>query len=119
MQAKLSFGKETTAWTALVLDCFRRGCRVGVAAESKQLKPSRFIVYRLAALFSLDAFAGGFIVQSLVLYSAAILGSAAGILWRLEDCLRYYAIVFVPAHPAAGREPEMKVAEFRVSARQC
>jgi len=30
------------------------------------LGPSRHIVYRLAALFSLDAFAGGFIVQSLL-----------------------------------------------------
>jgi len=33
---------------------------------SAQLGPSRGIVYRLAALFSLDAFAGGFAVQSLV-----------------------------------------------------
>lgn len=30
------------------------------------LGPSRSIVYKLAALFSLDAFAGGFIVQSLL-----------------------------------------------------
>ena len=30
------------------------------------LGPSRHIVYKLAALFSLDAFAGGFIVQSLL-----------------------------------------------------
>lgn len=30
------------------------------------LGPSRNIVYRLAALFSLDAFAGGFVVQSLL-----------------------------------------------------
>ena len=30
------------------------------------LGPSRRIVYRLAALFSLDAFAGGFVVQSLL-----------------------------------------------------
>jgi MFS family permease len=30
------------------------------------LGPSRFIVYKLAALFSLDAFAGGFVVQSLL-----------------------------------------------------
>ena len=33
---------------------------------SASLGPSRGIVYRLAALFSLDAFAGGFAVQSLV-----------------------------------------------------
>src|SRR5260370_15954126 len=30
------------------------------------LGPSRHVVYKLAALFSLDAFAGGFIVQSLL-----------------------------------------------------
>jgi MFS family permease len=30
------------------------------------LGPSRYVVYRLAALFSLDAFAGGFVVQSLL-----------------------------------------------------
>ncbi len=33
---------------------------------STALGPSRHIVYRLAALFSLDAFAGGFVVQSLL-----------------------------------------------------
>jgi MFS family permease len=33
---------------------------------SAPLGPSRGIVYRLAALFSLDAFAGGFVVQSLL-----------------------------------------------------
>jgi len=33
---------------------------------SAALGPSRFIVIRLAALFSLDAFAGGFVVQSLL-----------------------------------------------------
>jgi MFS family permease len=35
-------------------------------APSAPLGPSRSIVYKLAALFSLDAFAGGFIVQSLL-----------------------------------------------------
>jgi MFS family permease len=35
-------------------------------ARSVPLGPSRGIVYKLAALFSLDAFAGGFIVQSLL-----------------------------------------------------
>jgi MFS family permease len=34
--------------------------------KSKALGPSRGIVYRLAVLFSLDAFAGGFVVQSLL-----------------------------------------------------
>lgn len=36
------------------------------AAPTAALGPSRGIVYRLAALFSVDAFAGGFAVQSLV-----------------------------------------------------
>ena len=35
-------------------------------APKAALGPSRNIVYRLAALFSLDAFAGGFVVQSLL-----------------------------------------------------
>jgi MFS family permease len=34
--------------------------------KTAALGPSRHIVYRLAALFSLDAFAGGFVVQSLL-----------------------------------------------------
>jgi MFS family permease len=36
------------------------------ARPTSTLGPSRKIVYRLAALFSLDAFAGGFVVQSLL-----------------------------------------------------
>jgi len=36
------------------------------ASEQAPLGPSRTIVYRLAALFCLDAFAGGFVVQSLL-----------------------------------------------------
>ena len=36
------------------------------AAAAGSLGPSRQIVYRLAILFSLDAFAGGFVVQSLL-----------------------------------------------------
>jgi MFS family permease len=35
-------------------------------ANSSPLGPSRNIVYKLAALFSIDAFAGGFVVQSLL-----------------------------------------------------
>ena len=34
--------------------------------KTAALGPSRHIVYKLAALFSLDAFAGGFVVQSLL-----------------------------------------------------
>ncbi|MCL5776125.1 MFS transporter [Limibaculum sp. FT325] len=36
------------------------------SGEASVLGPSRRIVFRLAALFSLDAFAGGFVVQSLL-----------------------------------------------------
>jgi MFS family permease len=39
---------------------------LGETHHSAPLGPSRAVVYRLAALFSLDAFAGGFIVQSLL-----------------------------------------------------
>jgi len=47
---------------------YRRLPRSQVAdtRHSAPLGPSRAVVYRLAALFSLDAFAGGFIVQSLL-----------------------------------------------------
>jgi len=38
----------------------------GTAGPPAALGPSRHIVYRLAALFSIDAFAGGFVVQSLL-----------------------------------------------------
>ena len=41
-------------------------CGDGRRAPSAPLGPSRGVVYKLAALFSLDAFAGGFVVQSLL-----------------------------------------------------
>jgi len=37
-----------------------------VASAAAPLGPSRGVVYRMAALFSLDAFAGGFVVQSML-----------------------------------------------------
>jgi len=40
--------------------------QTGAAAAPAPLGPSRRIVYKLAALFSIDAFAGGFTVQSLL-----------------------------------------------------
>lgn len=40
--------------------------QMGARPKASVLGPSRRIVYRLAALFSVDAFAGGFAVQSLV-----------------------------------------------------
>jgi predicted MFS family arabinose efflux permease len=49
--------------------CYRRIPRRASAPDRPTaiaLGPSRRIVYKLAALFSLDAFAGGFVVQSLL-----------------------------------------------------
>ena len=40
--------------------------RMDEPRSSAPLGPSRGVVYKLAALFSLDAFAGGFVVQSLL-----------------------------------------------------
>jgi MFS family permease len=40
--------------------------RIAESAPQAPLGPSRGVVYKLAALFSLDAFAGGFIVQSML-----------------------------------------------------
>ena len=40
--------------------------RMAEAGRQAPLGPSRGVVYKLAALFSLDAFAGGFVVQSLM-----------------------------------------------------
>jgi MFS family permease len=40
--------------------------RIGPERTASALGPSRHTVYRLAALFALDAFAGGFVVQSLL-----------------------------------------------------
>lgn len=59
------------AYTALGIVCvmlYRRLPHVLMteAAAHAPLGPSRGVVYRLAALFSLDAFAGGFVVQSLM-----------------------------------------------------
>ena len=45
---------------------YHRIPRVARAQPSAALGPSRSIVYKLAALFSIDAFAGGFVVQSLL-----------------------------------------------------
>jgi MFS family permease len=50
------------AWAYLALPRQRRA----VPRTQAPLGPSRRTVYRLAALFSLDAFAGGFVVQSML-----------------------------------------------------
>ncbi len=59
------------AYAALGLLCtllYRRlpHARMVEATRHAPLGPSRGVVYKLAALFSLDAFAGGFVVQSLM-----------------------------------------------------
>ncbi len=59
------------AYAALGIACvllYRLMPRAGVAeaAPGASLGPSRGIVYKLAALFSIDAFAGGFVAQSLL-----------------------------------------------------
>lgn len=51
---------------ALVYRRIPRLPRPAEARPTAALGPSRRIVYRLAALFSIDAFAGGFVVQSLL-----------------------------------------------------
>jgi len=59
------------AYAVLGFGCFllyRRlpHARMDEVRPSAPLGPSRGVVYKLAALFSLDAFAGGFVVQSLL-----------------------------------------------------
>ncbi len=51
---------------AAILYRFLPHAQAQEAAPSTALGPSRWVVYRLAALFSLDSFAGGFVVQSLL-----------------------------------------------------
>jgi MFS family permease len=41
---------------------------VRAAAASARRRPSRRFIYRIAALFALDSFAGGFVLQSLLVY---------------------------------------------------
>jgi hypothetical protein len=59
------------------------------------LGPSRGIVYRLAALFSLDAFAGGFVVQSLLalwlFQKFDLLLPAAGVFFFLSGILSAFS----------------------------
>jgi predicted MFS family arabinose efflux permease len=74
-------------------------------APKSSLGPSRGIVYRLAALFSMDAFGGGFFVQSLLalwLFQAFALSVAttAEILFWTNVCA---AVSFIAAVPLARR----------------
>ena len=50
----------------LLYACIPQRRAIQGSRTSAALGPSRYIVYKLAALFSLDAFAGGFVVQSLL-----------------------------------------------------
>ena len=54
------------AFAGLSYACLARGVPSAAERPRTPLGPSRSVVYRLAALFSLDAFAGGFVVQSLM-----------------------------------------------------
>ena len=51
--------------SAAIYSCFPRG-NVEHRSAAAPLSASRGVVYKLAALFSIDAFAGGFVVQSLL-----------------------------------------------------
>jgi MFS family permease len=51
---------------ATLYSCLPRAAAQEPATRATALGPSRRTVYKLAALFSLDSFAGGFVVQSLL-----------------------------------------------------
>jgi MFS family permease len=74
-------------------------------ARSEPLGPSRKVVYRLAALFSIDAFAGGLIVQSmLALWLFQVFGmslAAAATLFFWSNLLS--AASYLAAVPIANR----------------
>lgn len=74
-------------------------------ARSEPLGPSRKVVYRLAALFSIDAFAGGLIVQSmLALWLFQVFGmsvAAAANLFFWSNLLS--AVSYLAAVPIANR----------------
>lgn len=84
------------------------------AAEAPQaaLGPSRSIVYRLAALFSLDAFGGGFVVQSLLalwLYQTYDLSlvDAGQIFFWMSLCAAASFLLAVPLARRIGLVPTM------------
>jgi MFS family permease len=71
------------------------------APGTTALGPSRGVVYRLAALFSLDAFAGGFAVQSLV---ALWLFEQFGMSLAAASVFFFWANVFAAfSYPVAAR----------------
>ena len=71
------------------------------APKQAPLGPSRGIVYKLAALFSIDAFAGGFAVQSLV---ALWLFERFGLsLWAASVFFFWSSVLAALSFPAAAR----------------
>jgi MFS family permease len=71
IDAMTAFKGMFYAYAALGLLCivlyrYLPHAHVDEAKPGAPLGPSRLVVYKLAALFSLDAFAGGFVVQSLL-----------------------------------------------------
>jgi MFS family permease len=86
---------------------YRRLPKIAVAAEStaaaaKPLGRSRRIVLTLAALFSLDAFAGGFVTQSLLAlwlfehFGLSLAAAAAIFFWTgLLSALSYFAAAWI------------------------
>jgi MFS family permease len=92
----------------LSLLCYRRlkaGSRPTVASRAAPLGDSRRVVVRLAALFSLDAFGGGFFVQSLLVVwlhqRFDISVSAIGVILFLGNSLS--AVSFLVAVPLSQR----------------
>ena len=86
-----------------------RAAEAGSAAEisPRGLRESKAIVYRLAALFSLDAFGGGFFVQSLLalwLFQAFHLSvpTASAILFWSNVCAALSFLVAVPVSERIG-----------------
>ena len=79
--------------------------RNGAAAAARGPLPSRGLIYRLAALFALDALAGGFVVQSLIAYWFFVhfgltLGALGGIFFGTNVLT---ALSFLVAARAAAR----------------
>jgi MFS family permease len=77
------------------------------AAPRPPLGPSKHVIYRLAALFSLDAFGGGFFVQSLLalwLFQAFHLSvaTASSILFWSSVCSAFSFLAAVPISERIG-----------------
>jgi MFS family permease len=73
--------------TAVIYRRIQEPAAAGYGVGTAPLGPSRGIVYRLAALFSIDAFAGGMIVQSILVlwlfqtFGMSVAGAASLFFW--------------------------------------